>query len=240
MGIEAIYKGKLHPDLVERAAEKLQEWKIVFIDNYGWVKLYPPSCQGSKVHVFSKGTTKIYCKDYDQLRDLEDLINRAFASESCSSPLGELRQIREMGKRPTYYETREQVIKRLTSDPNVVYILNLDKELDAYPEGDTEKARVLGLHLAAYARLWGPATLEAFKHAVKAKTLEEGLAILLAATPLIYDDQVSYFRWLMIEHRDVATEAIDIACNILADLLNRNVAADVLEAMLPKGEGGAV
>jgi hypothetical protein len=234
--LEAKFLTRLTPEEAHEKLSKIKGWKVVQDPETFQVMIYFDQPQGGKAQV-SVGCVLVWCNDVDGLNLIRKMLNESLQEGERPKPLGKPEYVNGFeGKKPAYYETPEEVIERLTSDPNAVYILNLDRELNAYPEGNVEKAWVLGLHLASVARLWGPHTLDALRKAAKAKTFMESLKILLMATAPELDNQVSYWHWLLMEHKDVAPQAWRFACNIIADLLNRNVEPGVSEAMPPKAQ----
>jgi len=222
--LEAKFQTHLSPEEVYEKASKIEGWNVTQDPATFQVMIYFSQPPNGKCQVSGSGVVMVWCEGIDELNSIRSALNEVLQSEEDPKPLEKPEYVMCFEKKPAYYETPEEVIERLTSDPNAVYILNLDRELNAYPEGSVEKTWVLGLHLASVARLWGPHTLDAFRKAAKAKTLKESLKILLMATAPELDNQVSYWHFLLIEHKDVAPQAWRFAWNIIADLLNRDAA----------------
>jgi hypothetical protein len=224
MGLQATYKTGLTLEDVQTKAQESGKFKVAWSTDDRKLMLYPHHLRYVRIQVMGQGIAKVWTPDLDQLHKVEDLLNESFAGSENPKPFRRAEKVREMGSRPAYYETPEEVVERLASDPDVKRVLELDRQLSTYEPGSFEKAQVLGLHFASEARLLGPLTLYAFRDAAQARTLEEALEILMTATAPIFDDKVSYWHWLLMEHKDVTPQAWSIACNILADLLNRDIA----------------
>lgn len=208
MGLQATYKTGLPPEAVQERALKSGSFKVVPRYDGVHVMLYPLHHQDCKVQALGAGVFNVWAPDLDQLHEIEDLLNEVFGDSLNPEPFEKPIKVQRQGSKPAYYETREEVIERLTLDPSAVSILNLDGELESYSPGSQEKIELLSAAAEAVGRLLGPFTIPVFERAVEAETDREAVRILVKGVPRVFDDFASYFLWLLREHRDVAQEAL--------------------------------
>lgn len=231
MAIMAVYTTKLpHGEAWDRAL-KVDGARIHEGERGRLIQISMSTHPKAKIQVFPGGKVVTFCHDIDVLHELEAWVNEKLGTPGDPDPLGRPVNVKRMGSGPAYYETREEVIERLTRGPSALSIMSLNEQLSSYPQGHPEKAELLSAAVEAASHFLGSFSIHVFERAVKTESDSGAVRILVKCVPHALDDFASYFLWLLREHRDVAQESLRQANAMDACWLNKDIATDVLETL---------